>query len=276
MSCLTRPSNVRVCQFRHFPSRAFLPPRAANCQSKSDGPSAPTARGVGHERARGRRRCDADGGFGLRSGAALGMMNRTLTREGAARMRTATAVAGGRGAGGRAGRVRDHHRRETRILTGQVTDESGAPVAGNPVLAGGPVAGPVRGADASTTSAADARCRPSPTRQGRYRDRIRSRQPGEQFLPVLLRCRGLRPGQVSAPRAPGRHRSAAPRRHDRSSIRCCGFIRSWPEVDAADRLLRAGVGAGPDPAPGTACRRSGKPRRAPGTRPRRGGTTPMG
>ena len=34
MSCLTRPSNVRVCQFRHFPSCAFLPPRAAHCQSK--------------------------------------------------------------------------------------------------------------------------------------------------------------------------------------------------------------------------------------------------
>ncbi len=35
MSFLTRPSNVRVCQFRHFPLPAFLPPRPVNCQWKT-------------------------------------------------------------------------------------------------------------------------------------------------------------------------------------------------------------------------------------------------
>ena len=80
--------------------------------------------------------------------------------------------------------------RQARILTGQVTDESGAPVGGNPVLL------VARSLDLSAVRMQyDERGRREvqtiTDAPGAVPDRVRSRQPGEQLLPVLLRCLGL-------------------------------------------------------------------------------------
>jgi len=80
---------------------------------------------------------------------------------------------------------------ERRVVTGQVTDESGAPVAGNPVLV---VARSLKlsALRLNTTSAGGARCEPPPT-PGPIPRRIFARPARKQLLPVFLRRDRLRP-----------------------------------------------------------------------------------